>query len=82
MIPAQSANEGFTSRRYGYVAALVGALITLGLRLLLDDVFVGRTFFVPYVAMVLVAAMLGGRGPALLATRGDRGRGAEGGYLA
>jgi len=68
LIPAQSANEGFTSRRYGYVAALVGALIILGLRLLLDDVFVGRTFFVPYVAMVLVAAMLGGRGPALLAT--------------
>ena len=68
MIPADRANEGFMSRRNGYLAAIVGALAVLSLRLLLEDVFAGRTFFVPYVAMVLVAALLGGRGPALLAT--------------
>lgn len=68
LLAAVTAREDLMSRRHGYAAALIGALIALTLRLVLEDVFAGRTFFLPYVPIVLVAAMLGGRGPALLAT--------------
>ena len=56
------------SRREGYLAAIVGAVIAVGLRLALSPVFDQRSLFILYVPMVLVAAALGGRGPALLAT--------------
>lgn len=58
----------FLSRRYGYGAAVAGVLIALGVRWGLGDAFGDRTFFVLYVPVVLVAAALGGRGPALAAT--------------
>ncbi|MDP3658170.1 MAG: PAS domain S-box protein [Brevundimonas sp.] len=57
-----------TSRRNGYVAAVVGAVIGLAVRLGLSVTFGDQTFFILYVPVVLVAAGLGGRGPALLAT--------------
>ena len=56
------------SRRYGYAAAVAGALIALAIRWALGGAFEHRTFFVLYVPVVLVAAALGGRGPALAAT--------------
>lgn len=56
------------SRRQGYVAAVVGAVLAIGIRLALGAVFGDRTVFILYVPMVLVAAALGGRGPALVAT--------------
>ncbi|WP_426046139.1 PAS domain S-box protein [Brevundimonas sp. TWP3-1-2b1] len=56
------------SRRQGYLAAIVGAVIAVGIRLALSPVFDQRSLFILYVPMVLVAAALGGRGPALLAT--------------
>ena len=55
-------------RRYGYMAAVVGALIALSIRLTLNSAFGDRTFFTLYVPVVLVAAAIGGRGPALAAT--------------
>lgn len=56
------------SRRHGYVAVVIGALIAVGVRLALDMTFSDRAFFLLYVPIVLVAAALGGRTPALLAT--------------
>lgn len=56
------------SRRYGYMAAIVGAIIGLVIGLGLSPTVGDRTFFVLYVPVVLVAAALGGRGPALAAT--------------
>lgn len=55
-------------RRYGYLAAIVGAVVAVGIRLALNTTFGDRTFFVLYVPVVLIAAALGGRGPALTAT--------------
>ena len=55
-------------RRYGYMAAAAGALIALAIRWGLSGAFDDRTFFILYVPVVLVAAALGGRGPALAAT--------------
>lgn len=56
------------SSRAGYLAAFVGALIALGLRYLLAPYLHGNPVFVLYVPVLLVAAGLGGRGPALVAT--------------
>lgn len=64
----RSAINHSMSRRYGYVAAVIGALIAAGVRLALDGTLDDRSFFVLYVPIVLVAAALGGRTPALLAT--------------
>ena len=50
------------------MAAVVGALIALSIRLTLNSAFGDRTFFTLYVPVVLVAAAIGGRGPALAAT--------------
>lgn len=60
-------NQSFP-RRYGYIAAIGGAIIAFGVRLAMSAAFGDRTFFVLYVPVVLVAAALGGRGPALAAT--------------
>lgn len=60
--------RAFVSRRHGYAAALIGVLIALVVRLILSPTFGDRTFCVLYTPIVLVAAALGGRGPALLAT--------------
>ena len=64
----QSAITRSQSRRHGYAAALIGALIAFAIRWALSGEFDDRTFFVLYVPVVLVAAALGGRGPALAAT--------------
>lgn len=56
------------SRRRGYIAVGVGTLVAVFVRLGLSLQFDDRTFFVIYAPFVLVAAWLGGRGPALLAT--------------
>lgn len=56
------------SRRNGYIAAVAGAFIALVVRLGLNPALGDRTFLILYVPVVLVAAGLGGRGPALLAT--------------
>ena len=64
----QTAITRTQSRRYGYMAAVAGAVIALAVRLILSGAFDDRTFFVLYVPVVLVAAALGGRGPALAAT--------------
>ena len=55
-------------RRNGYIAAIAGAFIVLVLRLGLNATFADRTFLILHLPVVLVAAGLGGRGPALLAT--------------
>ena len=64
----RSAIQRMNSRRNGYIAAVVGAIIVLALRLGLDPVLGDRNFFILHVPVVLVAAGLGGRGPGLLAT--------------
>ena len=56
------------SRRKGYIAVGVGAVIAVFVRLGLSTQFEDRTFFIIYAPLVLVAAWQGGRGPALLAT--------------
>ena len=56
------------SRRPGYIAAFIGTAITVGLWLGLSAVIGDRTFFILCVPVVLAAAALGGRGPALTAT--------------
>ncbi|MBU3973032.1 MAG: PAS domain S-box protein, partial [Alphaproteobacteria bacterium] len=56
------------ARRRGYAAAVIGVLIAIVIRLALGPTFGDRTFCVLYTPIVLVAAALGGRGPALLAT--------------
>lgn len=56
------------SRRYGYIAAVLGALLASAVRAGLGEVFDGRTLIILYIPVVLIAAALGGRGPALLAT--------------
>lgn len=56
------------TRRYGYMAAIIGAILAFGIRLALEPAFGDRSFFVLYVPVVLVAAALGGRGPGLAAT--------------
>jgi len=56
------------SRRYGYLAAVVGATLALLLRVALSGFFADRSFFVLHVPIVLVAAAIGGLGPALAAT--------------
>lgn len=56
------------SRRHGYAAAAVGILLAFSVRSGLDPVFGDRSFFILYVPAVLLAAALGGRGPALAAT--------------
>ncbi len=67
-MPIGSAITRFLARRNGYMAAIGGAAVALIVRLGLGDAFGDRTFFVLYVPVVLVAAALGGRGPALAAT--------------
>lgn len=64
----RSANTQVLSRRWGYVAAVVGAIIALGIPTGLSTTFGDRTFFILCVPVVLVAAVFGGRGPALAAT--------------
>lgn len=56
------------SRRHGYAAAVGGTMIAFAVRLGLHPVFADRSFFILYVPVVLLAAALGGRGPALAAT--------------
>lgn len=55
------------SRRAGYAAAVLGATIVLTVHLLPITSFADRTFFILDVVVVLLAASIGGRGPALLA---------------
>ncbi len=57
-----------TSRRNGYAAAAVGAVIAFAVQLALTAVLGDRSVFIFSVPVVLIAAGLGGRGPALLAT--------------
>ncbi|SEI19493.1 two-component system, LuxR family, sensor kinase FixL [Tardiphaga sp. OK245] len=51
---------------YGMAAAAVAVAVSL--RMLLEYSFEGRTFTVIYVPVVVFAAFVGGRGPAILAT--------------
>jgi two-component system sensor kinase FixL len=67
-VQIRSAINHSLSRRYGYLAAVGGAIIALGIRLALDGLIGDRTFLILFVPVVLVAAALGGRGPALAAT--------------
>lgn len=67
-MPIRTAITRSQSRQYGYMAAVGGAVIALAIRQALSGAFEDRTFFVLYVPVVLVAAALGGRGPALTAT--------------
>ncbi|HYD27697.1 PAS domain S-box protein [Brevundimonas sp.] len=55
-------------RRAGYLAAVGGAVVAAGIRIGLSSSFGDRTFLILYVPVVLVAAALGGLGPALAAT--------------
>lgn len=52
----------------GYAAAIAGVGVALALRLLLAPIYAHRTLVIIYVPAVLVAALIGGRGPAILAT--------------
>jgi two-component system sensor kinase FixL len=53
---------------FAYAVAIAGALISLAVGGLLEPLFAGRTLMVIFVPGVVVAATLGGMGPALLAT--------------
>ena len=53
--------------RIGYWVAVLGALMAVGLRMVVAPLFDGHSFLLFYVPVVLAAAVLGGRGPALLA---------------
>jgi two-component system sensor kinase FixL len=53
---------------FPYAVALVGALVSLGFRIALEPIFHGRTLMVVFVPPVVVAATLGGMGPAIAAT--------------
>lgn len=64
----RSAINQSMSRRHGYIAALIGAPVVIGVRLALDATLGDRALFILYVPIVLVAAALGGRAPALLST--------------
>lgn len=64
----QSAITRSESRRFGYIAAVVGAVIACGVWLALGTALGDRTFFILCVPVVLAAAAMGGRGPALAAT--------------
>ena len=67
MLQIQSSILRHTPGRWGYAVAVFGALIALLLRLLADPVFNDRSFLLLNVPVMLAAAALGGRGPALLA---------------
>lgn len=67
-VPIRAVISRAIPRRYGYLAAVLGALIALVVRLALSPAFGDRTFFTLYVPVVLVAAAIGGRGPGLAAT--------------
>lgn len=56
------------SRRNGYIAAIVGAILAFGIRLALEPAIGDRSILVLYVPVILLAAALGGRGPGLAAT--------------
>jgi two-component system sensor kinase FixL len=51
-----------------YAAAAAAAATAMALHMLLENYFEGRTFTVIYVPVVVFAAFVGGRGPAILAT--------------
>ena len=51
-----------------YAAAAAAAATAMTLHMLLENYFEGRTFTVIYVPVVVFAAFVGGRGPAILAT--------------
>src|SRR5689334_2050065 len=61
--PAPVAREWF-----GYIAAVGGSILALAVRFMFAPYFEHRTFFVIYVPAVLIAALTGGLGPAILAT--------------
>jgi two-component system sensor kinase FixL len=51
-----------------YAVAIAGVLISLGVRVALDPIFHARTLMVVFVPAVVIAATLGGMGPAMTAT--------------
>lgn len=51
-----------------YVTAATAAAAAVALRVLLEPYFEGRTFTIIYVPVVVFAAFVGGRGPAIFAT--------------
>src|SRR5581483_1147645 len=59
-----------SQRRFwlGYGVAALSVGLTFALRLMLHHYFEGRTFTVIYVPVVVIAAFVGGRGPAIFAT--------------
>ena len=59
---------GDGSVKLGYLAALGGAMVGLIVRLLLDPYVDHRALVIIYVPAVLAAALVGGAGPAILAT--------------
>ena len=59
---------GYASTLRGYGVALAAAAAALLVRLLLAPYLHDRALFILYVPVILIAAGLGGRGPALLAT--------------
>lgn len=52
----------------GYAAAVVGAGVALALHLVLAPLYAHRTLVIVYVPLVAVAGLIGGRGPAMVAT--------------
>lgn len=61
-------SEADADGRFGYGAAVLGALLTLGARALLAPWLGDHALFIIYVPAVLVASGFGGWGPGLLAT--------------
>ena len=57
-----------TAGQLGYIAAIGGSMVALIVRFMFAPYFESRTFLVIYVPAVLVAALTGGLGPAVLAT--------------
>lgn len=56
------------SVKAGYAAAVAGAGAALALRMLLAPIYAHRSLVIIYVPAVLIAALIGGRAPAILAT--------------
>lgn len=63
----QARHDG-RSDLFGYAIAIGGAIFGLTLRLLLDPYYEHRSLVIIYAPAVLAAALIGGSGPALLAT--------------
>lgn len=67
-VPLDDMTRWNASRRYGYLAAIVGSVVAWGFQLALGPAIGDRPLFILYVPVVLISAGVGGRGPGVAAT--------------